>query len=172
VIPCADAERRDIDRVTEKAKEISNARNLYSVRMQGLIATLLSENTEQDVTGRDPRVLSIHGKFKDIAKQIHCHILNEIATTENVALYQLIPTLWSSVRDEIQDKYALLLEKKVLKELNLDIGRCKDMWGARMLLNGAVSLRNDVKYKNKVSFFFLRKEKIKLLFYIANTSFF
>jgi hypothetical protein len=157
IIPCADQDRRDIHRTPFKAK-VHNIASSIGVRLHALVAILLSEIMNRDVDIHEEMVSYRVEELKSLGNYIHGHIIDAIAKQNNITLREAIDTRWSYVPDEIQDKYCLLYEKKVYKELGLDIGRCQKMWAVRSIMVQINSTVHSHKNIEKVWGFLLKCE--------------
>jgi hypothetical protein len=71
-------------------------------------------------------------------------MINHVAKKNNTSIREIVGRKrWSQIADEVQDMYSLFLERKVLKDYGLNIGRCKNMWAARMLLSSTTYTKTD-----------------------------
>lgn len=129
-----------------------------SVDAQGIKLTPKSKITAlitqllRETTGTNPETTDVETKYKsvtEISYNIHAHLVQRIADTEKKSINgTLKDTYWTKISDELKDTYSLCIEEEVLVDEGLNIGRCQDMWLAKLLLKNAVSNRTSKRSHN------------------------
>lgn len=111
--------------------------DVVDARLRGLVAYLLSESEGETIEPTEDIVVSKYDSLKALTKCVYGHMVMLMAKQDKTPVSEAIKLSWSSFPEELKDKHILKLEKNASRLYQLDIGRCKNRWGARALLQAS-----------------------------------
>lgn len=98
-------------------------------RLAGIVLHLLSEQSEKGkrIHITDPTLTNKLKELRELSKLVYSSLVKYIEVQNRGSISKSAFRIsWSSVPEELQQKYVLILEEKALKEYELDLGRCID----------------------------------------------
>lgn len=145
-VPCKDGHLRDIKKI-ENSSKISDKTKVITV-----IAQLLTEKSDQIVLPELTVVENTYQSVKKTVYDVHAHMMDHLAKVNDTSIDAIMDEVrFPLIPADIQDKYAFFIERNVLETCGLKIGRCQNMWAARILLQNATMNRSYYRHlKNQL----------------------
>lgn len=135
-VHCQDDHLRDIKKPGGRLTSFQNIPRLITELLKDF-----ARKKKKKINVSPTVVQPLYDSVKAIAKRMLYHMLTYIAKLNNTSVsVALERTHWSNITPEIQDRYSFFLERRVFEECGLDIARCKNMWGSRLLMQSATTL--------------------------------
>lgn len=99
---------------------------MYS-KLCSMLALLWTETEGTKIPMSSQLVADSLDQHRELAKHLSAGLMVEMARGhEDVSTEEAVKKKWSTVSEDLQQKYVVMLEEKALKEYKLDIGRCVD----------------------------------------------
>ncbi|KAI7873080.1 uncharacterized protein EV154DRAFT_528938 [Mucor mucedo] len=138
---------RDIQEIEETPDDPIPIRDKLVI----LVASLLSQSLDRNVDMEEDIVLEAVDKMFEVANITEGEMLNCYFRKKQIPRLQALKTPWDVIYKSIRTKYAIILERKVERDFNLEIGRCDNMWAASGLLKHVVDTRLNINGLQAIS---------------------
>lgn len=135
LVTCLNDHLRDIEQPKGHNRSIRNS-------MATLIAQLSSGSKKKKLASRV--IEDQYNSAYRLGGNMHAHMLAFIAKSNNKSIHAIFNSSrshWKNIPIQIQDRYSFFLERKILDNLGLNLGRCLNMWSSRILLKRATYCR-------------------------------